>query len=442
MTGRILVVEDNATFAKLLKELLTSRNLEVEVVADCRTALEKIESFFDLVILDLKLPDCNGLSLVPEFRSRGADVLILTAHGDVQDAVKAIKQGAYNFFTKPVEKDQLITEVERVLEKRELNKKIADFMKSRSVLNQLIGRSVHMQKLKETIMKVGPKKINVLITGESGTGKELVARAIHEVSGRKPFVVVNCGAIPDTLFESELFGYEKGAFTGADTPKPGKLEIADGGTVFLDEIAELPPGVQAKLLRFLETSELEKIGSTQTIKVDVRIICATNRNLEEMVEEGRFREDLFYRLKVMEIRIPSLRARPEDIEDLAYYFVERAKEEFGLHGVEISDDAVELLKNLPWRGNVRELKNFLYSLVVKLEGSMITSAHVMNHLNEEHLDETDRELPTLEEMEKRYINMVLKKCKGNKKEASRILGISRTTLHEKLKKWRKENEDP
>lgn len=432
---RILIIEDNTTFANLLKEALMMEGFSVDIAGSLtgsKKLLRNARALWDVAILDLRLPDGNGAELIPLLRQIGVDVLVLTAHGGVEEAVKCTKLGAYNFFTKPIEMEQFVVEIRRIVEKRQLEARLKEV--TPGALDKLLGSSQAIAKIKELIKKVAPKKVSVLITGESGTGKELVARAIHELSGRSNFVAVNCGAIPETLFESELFGYEKGAFTGASSSKPGKIELADGGTLFLDEISELPPSLQVKLLRFLETSELERLGSTKPVKVDVRVIAATNRDLTELVEGGKFREDLYFRLKVLEINIPPLRERKEDISLLAVYFLKKAVEEFGLRPLELSDEALSFLASQPWPGNVRELKNAIYSAAIRTTGSTITPEVFTEGIDEPSKENAESPL-RLEEVEKRHIKNVLENVGWNVKRAAELLGISRSTLYAKMKKW-------
>lgn len=432
---RILIIEDNTTFANLLKEALMMEGFSVDIagsLAGSKKLLRNTRALWDVAILDLRLPDGNGAELIPLLRQIGVDVLVLTAHGGVEEAVKCTKLGAYNFFTKPIEMEQFVVEIRRIVEKRQLEARLKEV--TPGALDKLLGNSQAIARIKELIKKVASKKVSVLITGESGTGKELVARAIHELSGRSNFVAVNCGAIPETLFESELFGYEKGAFTGASSSKPGKIELADGGTLFLDEISELPPSLQVKLLRFLETSELERLGSTKPVKVDVRVIAATNRDLTELVKEGKFREDLYFRLKVLEINIPPLRERKEDISLLAVYFLKKAVEEFGLRPLEFSDEALSFLASQPWPGNVRELKNTIYSAAIRTTGSTITPEVFTEGIDEPNKENAESPL-RLEEVEKRHIKNVLENVGWNVKRAAELLGISRSTLYAKMKKW-------
>lgn len=433
---RILIIEDNKTFANLLKEVLEMEGFETHIAESLESGKRSLANSrisWDIAILDLKLPDGNGSSLIRPLRQAGTDVLILTAHGGIEEAVRCTKLGAYNFFTKPIEMEQFVVEVKRIAERRELECRLRRATGG-GVLEKMLGQSRTIAQIKELVRKVAPKRVTVLITGESGTGKELVAQAIHELSGRSNFVAVNCGAIPENLFESELFGYEKGAFTGANGAKPGKIEMADGGTLFLDEISELPFSLQVKLLRFLETSEVERLGSTKPKKVDVRVIAATNRDLDKLVKEGTFREDLYFRLKVVEINVPPLRERKEDVPLLATYFLKKAEEEFGLHPLELSDEAMMLLMSLEWSGNVRELKNAIYSAAIRAETSTITPEVFVDIFDR---GKTSAHLSSLrlEEVEKRHIERVLERVGWNVKRAAKLLGISRSTLYTKMKKW-------
>ncbi|AEX85733.1 hypothetical protein XO10_06555 [Marinitoga sp. 1135] len=434
----VLIIEDdkvlNETMCDFLKNFKYNIFCAYTGSEGLNIAKEKLP---DVVILDLRLPDTNGMEIIEELKKYVEEIIIITAHGDISDAVKATKLGVYNFLEKPVDLKLLLSELNRAFETVNLKKEIKKLKEQLQKSGLLIGKSKFIERLKEKIGMIAEKNIPVLITGESGTGKEVIARAIHEASNRKNFVAVNCGAIPQELFESELFGYEKGAFTGAEKGKPGKFEIADGGTLFLDEIGELPKNMQVKLLRVLETKEVERIGSTTPKKVDVRIIAATNRDLKTLVNEGQFREDLYFRLSVFNIEAKPLRERIEDIPLLVNYFVDMANEEFGTNIKGVNPDVIEIFQKYYWPGNIRELKNVIYSMIAIATEDILNKSLLPEKLLESFVDEKI-ELPlglTIEEVEKRYTLKTLNWVNNNKSRAAKILGITKMTLFSKLKKW-------
>ncbi|HEX67826.1 MAG TPA: sigma-54-dependent Fis family transcriptional regulator, partial [bacterium] len=375
------------------------------------------------------------------------EVIILTAYGTVENAVEAMKEGAYHYLTKPIHLDEFLIVVKKALDHYRLKEKVELLEKEleeRYSFENIIGTSRKMREVFQTITQVAPTKAPVLITGESGTGKELVARAIHRRSDRKdkPFVVIHCGALVTTLLESELFGHEKGAFTGAIESKPGRFELADGGTIFLDEISEIEPSVQVKLLRVLQEQEFERVGGVKTIKVDVRILSATNVNLEERVKEGKFREDLYYRLKVITIHLPPLRERKEDIPLLVHAFIKEASQANRKEIKGITSRALTVLMNYHWPGNVRELKNVIESMVILAKKDVLTVNDIPPYIRSpgEKEDYVTIKLGTpWHEIEKELIFAALRKSGGNKSKAAEILGLSRRTLYRKLRELEGEN---
>ncbi|MCC7342398.1 MAG: sigma-54-dependent Fis family transcriptional regulator, partial [Bryobacterales bacterium] len=368
-------------------------------------------------------------------------VILMTAYGTVESAVEAMRKGASDFLTKPFSLDHLTSVVERALEMRALrdeNRKLREELGKRYDMEHIIGRSAPMQEVFQLVMRVAQAKSTVLIAGESGVGKDLIARAIHFHSPRRdrPFVKINCTAIPENLMESELFGYEKGAFTGAAAAKPGKFEDANTGTVFLDEIGDVSPAVQVKLLRILQEREFERLGSNKTIGIDVRVIAATNQDLRAALEQGTFREDLFYRLNVVPINIPPLRKRKEDIPYLADYFLTKFAKESGRQIESLGDDALQLLESHYWPGNVRELENVIERAVVLSHGRVLTPDDIrIDDVRKGPMDAGDRFLPpgmTLDEYEKWLVQEALRRSKGNKSQAARLLGITRNAFRYRL----------
>ncbi len=451
--GKILVVEDKASLAQMLKETLELEGYEVEVAADGADGVKKIKAgTADLVLTDLKLPKKNGLEVLKASKNENpmTPVIVMTAYGSVETAVNAMKLGAFDFITKPLDTDYLQLLIQRALKNQRLiteNLLLKDAMSHRIGMPDIIGKSSSMVALAENIQKVASKKTTVLLLGESGTGKELFARAVHDLSPRNenPFVPINCAAIPGELLESELFGYEKGAFTGAGERKIGKLELADKGTVFLDEIGEMDISLQSKVLRALQEGEIDRVGGTNSVKVDIRIIAATNKDLEAAVAEKTFREDLFYRLSVFPITIPPLRERRDDVPVLAEHFISRFSVEMNIPRKEIDNDALDILKNYSWKGNVRELENVIERALILCDGDTLTKKHLrLTHSasSEETLDGIPME-GTLDEaakaalkiVEYRRIKKALEETHGNKSRASEILKVSYKTLLTKIKDY-------
>jgi two-component system response regulator HydG len=443
---KVLLVDDEQSALQMYGALLREDGIPVLTAASAERAraLAKSESRLGLVVLDLVLPDVDGLELFRELRAARPEVpiVMLTAYGSVDSAVQAMREGAYYYFTKPADIEQWRATVRRSLERRSLeeeNRALRDRL-GEAGAGELIGRSSRMVELRERLAGYGNSQATVLIQGESGTGKELAARAIHRASPRSegPFVGVNCGALPAQLLESELFGYEKGAFTGAAATKPGLFEMAHGGTIFLDEIGECSPELQVRLLRVLQEKEVQRLGGTRRVPTDFRLVAATNRRLEEEVKAGRFREDLFYRVNVMDVAMPPLRERREDIPLLAAFFLERFARREGKALRGIAGAALERLSCHDWPGNVRELENAIERGVVVAPGPFIEVADLPPHLRPAAAaaapaaDFAGRDV-TLAEVEKALVAAAMERHGGNKSQAARALGISRKLLYSKLR---------
>ena len=444
--AKILVVDDDAVARELLAEALKKEGYDVEAFGSGEAAIARgREGKVDLVLTDIRMGAVDGLTVLREFKRMSQDtaIVVLTAFGSLEGAIEAIKQGAYDYLAKPFKKEEIKLVVQRSLDHCRLlreNTKFREELKSKDEWSPLVGSSPAMLEVYKLVARVSESKSTVLLQGESGTGKELIARAIHGNSPRrdKPFVPVNCGALPDTLLESEMFGYEKGAFTGAVGTKTGLFESASGGTLFLDEVGELGQALQVKLLRVMQDHEVRRVGGTHSIKVDVRIIAATNRDLEQFVKEGKFRDDLFYRLNVVRITLPSLTERQEDIPMLAHYFLQKCATGTTTPVRGFHPDTMELLNRYRWPGNVRELENAIERAVSLSHGPLLTpddlpaairQAPIHADAKPESPDATEPVCLTLEEVEKRHLVRVLKETKGNKVKASKILGIDRRTLY-------------
>ena len=444
--AKILVVDDDAVARELLAEALKKEGYDVEAFGSGEAAIARgREGRVDLVLTDIRMGAVDGLTVLREFKRMSQDtaIVVLTAFGSLEGAIEAIKQGAYDYLAKPFKKEEIKLVVQRSLDHCRLlreNTKFREELKSKDEWSPLVGSSPAMLEVYKLVARVSESKSMVLLQGESGTGKELIARAIHGNSPRrdKPFVPVNCGALPDTLLESEMFGYEKGAFTGAVGTKTGLFESASGGTLFLDEVGELGQALQVKLLRVMQDHEVRRVGGTHSIKVDVRIIAATNRDLEQFVKEGKFRDDLFYRLNVVRITLPSLTERQEDIPMLAHYFLQKCATGTTTPVRGFHPDTMELLNRYRWPGNVRELENAIERAVSLSHGPLLTpddlpaairQAPIHADAKPESPDTTEPVCLTLEEVEKRHLVRVLKETKGNKVKASKILGIDRRTLY-------------
>ncbi len=439
----ILVVEDEEKLRRVIELQLRGAGFEVLTAATAEQGLQLADRA-DLVLTDVRLPGMSGLELMAALKRQNsvAPVIVMTAFGTVENAVEAMKAGAADYLPKPFSLDHLMTVVNKALEMRALrdeNRKLRQELGARYELDSIVGRSPAMQEVFETVLRVAPTRATVLLCGESGVGKDVIARAIHQHSPRagKPFVKINCTALPENLMESELFGYEKGAFTGANTSKLGKFEQADTGTVFLDEIGDVPPPVQVKLLRILQEREFERLGSNKTRHIDVRVLAATNVDLRAALEEGRFREDLYYRLNVLPINIPPLRDRREDIPYLANHFLHKLVRETGGQAESISPAAMDKLMQYSWPGNVRELENVIERSVVLARGQVL-------EVDDIRLDTAPRSrtatteatfLPegmTLDEYEKSILREALQRANGNKSLAARMLGLTRNALRYRL----------
>jgi DNA-binding NtrC family response regulator len=442
--GRILIVDDEANARSALVELLREEGYTVEGAADGFKALGKLPELApDLVLTDLKMPGMDGIDLLKKVHEHepGIAVVVMTAFGAVETAVAAMRAGANDYLTKPVNVAEMSLVVKREIEQRRLRAE-AGIMRARLAerygLKNMIGDSAPMQEVFKTIDQVAAARASVLLTGESGTGKELVAAGIHEKSPRAkgPFVKLHCGALAESILESELFGHERGSFTGAATRRDGRFFQANGGTLFLDEIGEISPAVQVKLLRFLQEREFERVGGNETIRVDVRIIAATNRNLPQRVEEGKFREDLFYRLNVINIEMPALRERASDVPALAGHFLRKYAGENGKAITGFSDDALARLGGYWWPGNVRELENVVERAVVLCRGPEITGAELPPHLLPPKTA-TGIQIPgsTLDAVERYTITKTLESTGGSTSRAAEILGISIRKVQYKLHEY-------
>jgi two-component system response regulator PilR (NtrC family) len=449
--AKILVVDDDQGIREFLEIVLSREGYDVTSVTDAPKALHRCKKErFDLILVDLKMPKIDGIEFLKMAKDTCPEtmVILMTAYASPETAVSAMKEGAYDYIEKGFDVEELKNLLRTALDKKGIKIKDAQFIKDieESVsFGEMIGKSKGMLKVYSLIKKVAPTPTNILILGESGTGKELVARAIHENSPRAkmPFVVVNCGGVPESLLESEFFGYMKGAFTGAHIDKPGLFELARGGTIFLDEIGELPSLLQVKLLRVVQEKTFRRVGGTEDIKVDVRIISATNKNLEERVKEDSFREDLYFRLNVIPIHIPPLRDRKEDIPVLTRYFIEKYSREFGVELKTISSYALELLIQYPFPGNVRELENIIErSVALETSNIILPENLVLSGTPQDIYRFADYEIPEAgtnlnEEVaryEKHLIELALKKARGSKTKAAEILHISFDSLRYRIDK--------
>ncbi len=449
----ILLVEDKDSMAQMLKETLETEGYGIVIARDGQEGIKNIrENHFDLVLTDLKLPKKDGLEILKTSIAETplTPVIVMTAFGTIETAVEALKEGAFDFITKPFDTDHLLLLIKRALDNQKLHTEnilLKEELASKYNIPKIIGQSQEISGVAQKVQKVASAKTTVVLLGESGTGKELFARAIHSLSPRKdyPFVPINCAAIPRELLESELFGHEKGSFTGADMRKIGKFELADKGTIFLDEISEMDLALQAKILRVIQEEEIERVGGVKTIKIDVRIVAASNADLEKAVEEKRFREDLFYRLNVFPIVIPPLRQRKDDIPILVDYFIKKYCSELSGKVKSISDEALDLLLAYHWKGNVRELENCIERAIILCEGSMITPEHISLTRTisaEDHfgnlpmhgtLENAAKKAVAIAETER--ITRALKETKGNKSRAAELLQVSYKTLLNKIKEY-------
>jgi DNA-binding NtrC family response regulator len=445
LSGTILVADDDTDIRDILKDTLNSLGARIITAANGQECLDRVEvDAPDLILLDIEMPIKNGLQVLQELRQRGSDttVTMITAYGTVERAVQAMKQGAYDFITKPFDLDHIVLTVEKALERERLKRGLEHFAVEAGERYRLVGGgSPTMRQAIDTAKKAAVSRSTVLLLGESGTGKEVFARAIHNWSERKrePFIAINCVGLSRELLESELFGHEKGAFTGAHQLKKGKMELAHGGTIFLDEVGDISAELQTKLLRFLQERELERVGGTQPIPVDVRVIAATNRDLASAIKEGRFREDLFYRLNVIPIALPPLRERKEDIPVLAEYFLRRTAAETKKNVIGIAEDAQAILVAYEWPGNVRELANVIERAVVLGQGPEISTYDLPLHpiaVSEKNGGESLSYRQALEIAKREVVVRALAQTDGNRAAAARLLGLHKTHLLNLIKSLR------
>lgn len=446
--ANILVVEDEPKMQRLIELSLAAEGHSIRQAQDAETALKRIQKErFDLIITDLKLPVMDGLEFLQAVKRADArmPVILMTAFGTVETAVQAMKAGASDYILKPfsLEEIKLVVKKELNLHRlQEENRSLREALGQRYEFKNIIARSAKMQEVLAVVDRVASSNATVLLGGETGAGKDMIARAIHQHSRRSsgPFIKINCAAIPENLLESELFGYERGAFTGAVTPKPGKFELADKGAIFLDEIGDVAPAIQVKLLRVLQEREFERLGGTKTLRVDVRLIAATNRDLRAALEQGAFREDLYYRLNVVPINIPPLREHKEDIPDLARRFLGRFAGESGKHIAGMTQAALKILMDFHWPGNVRELENIIERAVALSSGPEIGAGDIQLDLSPARPPAAGVQTPfppagmTLEQFEDEIIRESLRRAGGNKSQAARQLGLSRNALRYRLSK--------
>ncbi len=448
--SHILVIDDKDSMREMLKASLMAEGYDVEIAADGSSGIARTrDKHFDVILTDLKMPDVTGMDVLTEVRQHDPDsaVIVMTAYGTIETAVEAMKRGAFDFLQKPFDSGHLRMIIERALENQRLvaeNHLLREELAESLGFTDIIGTSEKMIDVMRLVQKVAPSDTTVLLTGESGTGKELFARAIHSLSARaaKPYITINCAAIPGELLENELFGSEKGAFTSSHARKMGKFEIANGGTIFLDEIGDLEFSLQAKLLRVLQEQTFERLGGTKPVKIDVRIITATNMDLQDAIAKKKFREDLFYRLSVFPIHIPPLRERREDVLPLANYFISKYWKQMKKGEKSLSREAILMLERYHWPGNVREVENTIERAIILAEGKKIKPEHLAIRLSNSD-DIRLREGAGLKEVgqlaqmqaEKAMIIRVLNQTRGNKRKTAEILQIDYTTLFEKIKKY-------
>jgi DNA-binding NtrC family response regulator len=444
-SARILAVDDERATGDALSEMLSQWGHRVETAVDGNDALKKAVEFRpDVVLSDLAMPQTDGLWLLRALKEDMPDcpVVFLTGRGTIDAAVEAIREGAYDFIEKPLDPARLKLCLDRALEKKETMREVQGLRRRLKQLgpSDFIGQSTAMRRVFELIERVAPARAPVTISGESGTGKEMVARSIHNLSPRKdkPFIAVNCASIPPTLIESEFFGHERGAFTGASQRRPGVFELAHGGTLFLDEVGEIPVELQAKLLRVLEESRLRRVGGKVEIEVDVRLVSATNRDLKTEIKNGRFREDLYFRLNVFQIPLPPLRERRDDIPILVQHFIEKLNSDSGKRVTGIHPDTLDVLKNYEWPGNIRELRNAVERAVILCDGELIQAEHLPPDLMGKTPERQSFRLPyglPLDLVEKEYILGSLQRNNGNKARTAEVLGVSEKTLYNKLNRY-------
>ena len=441
---KILVADDEPLIRRLLQEILEKEGYEISLAEDGVAALEQIKKeSFEMVITDIRMPGMGGIELLEMVNQISPCTLVvaITAHGSIENAVEAMKKGAYDYLTKPITPHQIKLIIQRASRHKNLleeNKYLREEINEKYHFEELIGKSSQIESIYRMIARVASSKSTILIQGETGTGKELVARAIHYRSScrNNPFIKVNCAALPSDLLESELFGHEQGAFTGAIKKKEGRFELANKGTLLLDEISETTTAFQVKLLRVLQKEgEFERVGGTKTIKADVRVIATTNQKLEKNVREGKFREDLYYRLNVIPIFLPSLRERKEDIPLLVHHFLRKYNRQNGAKIESISSQSLALMQDYNWPGNIRELENIIERAVVMTEGKVILPEYLSLKVSSEEEIISRSEKMTLEEMEKRLIENTLQKMGGNRTRTAEMLGVTARTIRNKIKKY-------
>ena len=444
--AHILVVDDEINIRGALVTMLEKKGHQVRGVATAEEGLAQLEAASaELVITDLRMPGIGGMEFLRRLKGTWPDteVVVMTAYGSIDTAVEAMRCGAYDYLTKPIDRERFPIVVEKALERHALtteNKQLRDRLETRTRFDQMVGESEPMQRVYSLVEMVADSDVTVLLTGESGTGKELISRAIHHKSPRAdgPFITMNCGALPDTLFESELFGYEKGAFTGAMATKMGRFELADGGTLLLDEVGELSLKSQVDFLRVLETKEFRRLGGTKLLKVDTRIIAATNRNLEEAVKQGDFREDLYYRLNVVPIRLPPLRDRADDVPLLVDRFLAECSAQHRREPKDVSREAMRLLRLYGWPGNIRQLRNLMERLVVTVKDSMIQPEHLPEEIQASKEDARTMVVTlgtSLDQLEREVIQRTLTEITNHREKAAKLLGISLRALQYKIKEY-------
>jgi len=440
----ILIIDDDPLIRKTLSSHLSKKGFEVFLEEDGEKGIAKYEeSLPDLIMLDIRLPDTPGIEVLRKIKEKNdkACVIVMTAYDDMKTTVEAVKLGAFEYLVKPLDYVELDLTIDKAFQVRSLEDRLSYLVEEQQreyKIDNIIGRSPQMREVFKLIGSVANTRANILIHGESGTGKELVAKAIHYNSpySDEPFIVINCSAITDTILESELFGHVKGAFTDAVCETRGKFEIAGKGTLFLDEIGDISPNLQSKLLRVIETRDFMKVGGEKILKTEARIIAATNQNIKQLIEKGTFREDLYYRLKVVEITLPPLRDRKEDVPDLVAYLLEKINRELRKSVRKVPSEVMKFLVNHVWKGNVRELENALIRAVILAKGDVILAENLPLESGEKKL--FSKELVPLKEVERNYIQHVLNYTKGSKTRSSQILQISRPTLDKKIKEYKLE----
>ena len=440
--ANLLICDDEVNIREGLKKSFSLQGYKVFLAADGKEALKLfLSEKIDLAILDIRMPRIDGLAVLKKMNNTNSaiPVIFMTGHGTVETAVEAMRLGAYDFMIKPLNLDRLDLIVERALEKHQLldeNRKLREKLSDFSLEKHIIGKSRAINKVIDRIRQVGQSKSNVLIFGESGTGKEVVCDAIHQIyKGDAPLIKVNCSALSSNLLESELFGYEKGAFTGANETKIGRIEAAEGGTLFLDEVSEISLEVQVKLLRVIQEKKIERVGSNKSVPVDFRLICASNKDLTLEIKEGRFREDFYFRLNVIDINLPPLRERRGDIEILAKYFFDYFSSENNISNLHITNQVYQSFNAYDWPGNIRQLKNVIEKMVVLSSNNKITQSSLPDEMKDFKNVNDILEIQigeSMDEIEKKVILQTIGYCRGNKTEAAKILGIGRKTLHRKI----------